>query len=107
MPSARKTDPETSHDAARSIKEPKLSESRLAIVRIFRKHGRMNDESLAAYYASLMSDGSAPYLSPSGLRSRRSELVDMGYLTDTGLRAPTYSGRQSIVWKAVSRARAN
>jgi hypothetical protein len=99
LPKWRKTDPVTSEEAAKSIPVPSLSNSRKAILDIFKKHKALHDEDLGAIYSTLASDGSAPYLSPSGLRSRRAELRDMGYLEDSGDRGKTYSGRSTIIWK--------
>jgi len=36
-------------------------------------------------------------------RPRRSELVSMGWVADSGQRRPTRSGRKATVWKAVRR----
>ena len=100
-PAWRGNDPETSQQAATSISKENLSASRQAILELFQKHGAMHDEDLAARYAVLASEGSAPFLSPSGLRSRRSELCRAGYLEDSADRGKTHSGRASIIWKVV------
>lgn len=105
LPKWRNTDPETSEAAAKSIPEPSLSDSRKAILEIFKRHGALHDEDLGAIYSTLASDGSAPYLSPSGLRSRRAELRDFGYLEDSGARGKTYSGRSTIIWKITEEGR--
>lgn len=100
-PAWREDDPDTSRQAAQSISKANLSASRQAILELFQKYGSMIDEDLSARYAILASEGSAPFLSPSGLRSRRSELCQSGYLVDSGERGKTHSGRASIIWKAV------
>ena len=98
-PSWRGNDPETSRQAAESISQAAMRESHLAILAVFKKHNALNDEELAALYSIQASEGSAPFLSPSGLRSRRSELHRAGYLKDSGTRTKTQSGRASIVWE--------
>lgn len=94
MPHARTTDPQTSHDAARSVS--KLTETYELIISIFEKFGSMNDEQLIQTWRA----SGLKAISDSGLRSRRSELVSMGKLEDSGTRAPMEaSGRSSIVWR--------
>lgn len=100
-PAWRNSDPETSQQAAKSIAKENLSASRQAILGLFQKYGPMIDEDVAARYSILAGEGSAPFLSPSGLRSRRSELCQAGYLEDSGGRGKTQSGRASIIWKLV------
>lgn len=104
-PTWRGDDPDTSRLAAQSISKTNLTASRQAILGLFQKHGSMFDENLAAYYSALASDGSAPYLSPSGLRSRRSELCEAGYLEDSGNRGKTHSGRATIIWQITDKGR--
>jgi hypothetical protein len=38
-------------------------------------------------------------MSVSGARTRRSELVDVGMVEDSGRRELTQAGRQTIVWR--------
>lgn len=92
---ARKTDPETSHEAARSVKD--LRRSQWEVYRAFQRLGKMTDEELLSEYQYV----SAHKQSDSGLRTRRKELVDLGWLRDTGERKTTYAGRSTIVWEAV------
>lgn len=40
-------------------------------------------------------------MSPSGARTRRKELVDLGLVEDTGVTILTKSGRGAIVWRMV------
>jgi hypothetical protein len=91
-PLARSTDPATSHEAARSV-EPHIT-SLQALVLKYLKDSPMTDEELVR----CLSDCS--YMSPSGIRTRRCELVRAGLVEDTGLTRPTRSGRRSIVWRA-------
>jgi DNA-binding Lrp family transcriptional regulator len=55
----------------------------------------MTDQALVERVGGLMS--------PSGARTRRRELVDLGFVEDTGMRIKLRSGRLSAVWKAVAR----
>lgn len=89
---ARRTDPWTSHEAAASVK---VRESQKLVLSLLRQ-GPATDEELAdrAHAASAA-------ISPSGLRTRRCELVVLGLAVDTGERRRTAAGRQTIVWAAV------
>jgi len=91
---ARRSDPDTSHAAARSLSDDKLRESQGAVLGHFVEHGPMTDLDLGNVY-----DG--PPQSPSGLRTRRSELVGRGLLEDAGTRKRLTSGRYAIVWRVV------
>lgn len=93
---ARRTDPETSHEAARTVTDIRCSQSE--VLRVFDAYGEMTDEQLLDSYSSTSSHEQ----SPSGLRTRRSELVKMGYLKDSGERATMSTGRQAIVWRTTS-----
>ena len=97
MPQARKTDPQTSHDAAKSVKD--VSKTKKAILSLLRKH--QTDMQLVANYTKLVRQNKAPRASESGIRSRRSELVWLGLVKDTGERQKLRSGRMAIVWKRV------
>ena len=88
---ARTTDPETSHRAAASVK--RICESQQAILDALRTHGPMHDELIFACVSDLMS--------PSGARTRRSELVRDGLVRDSMKRAKTASNRETIIWEAV------
>lgn len=92
QPVARRTDPRTSHAAAHSVTN--LTERREAVLYILGVIGRGTDEEIAANYP----DGMIPQ-SPSGLRTRRKELVDAGYVCDSHLRRRLRSGREAIVWE--------
>jgi hypothetical protein len=93
---ARRTDPETSHAAARSISSDKLRQSQDEVLRLFDVGGNMTDVEVA-----LLASVEGVVQSPSGLRTRRRELVDLGLLKDTGKRERLLSGRQAIVWGKV------
>lgn len=101
MPMARISDPETSHEAAASVK--KITETQKWIMYIFlKREAPITDEMLVAAYRGMMVASGAPYASESGIRSRRAELVRLGHLKDSGLRMKLVSGRNAIMW-AVAR----
>lgn len=88
---ARRTDPGTSHAAARSVEN--LRPRQLAILETLRRCGPLTDEGIAMRYVG-------PLQSPSGMRTRRRELVDAGLVEDTGERSRTRAGRSTILWGA-------
>ena len=90
---ARHSDPDTSHAAAQSLSSDKLRESQEAVLEHFVEHGPMTDVDLGNVY------GGPPRQSPSGLRTRRRELVDRGLMEDTGTRKKLPTGRRGIVWR--------
>lgn len=89
---ARNTDPKTSHAAADSVRN--ITATHKFVLALIEVHGPLNDEDLLALYLDQVG-----VISPSGLRSRRSELVDRGLVVDSGERVKMLSGRNSIVWK--------
>lgn len=91
---ARSADPDTSHAAAASLAPDKIRLSQHAVLRHLRRHGPMTDTEMVDSF-----DGKI-YQSPSGLRTRRKELVDRGLVIDTGKRETLESGRSAIVWDA-------
>lgn len=95
---ARRTDPQTSHDAAASIAADQLRDSQRAVLDVLRHHGPIDDHTLEGIYGML---DQLPPQSVSGLRTRRRELVERGLVADTGERVKLPSGRTAIVWKAV------
>lgn len=92
MPKVRKTDPETSHEAADSVENVTLTQE--YILRALRRP--RNDAQLIEAYRAYKT---APRASESGIRSRRAELVDAGLVDDSGKRVKMPSGRFSIVWE--------
>lgn len=98
-PVARNTDPDTSWEAARSIPRERIRRSQQAILTILQWRGPSTDEGIWDRLAR--KDLDAPRMSPSGARTRRSELVAMGKVRDSGKRERLQSGRQAIVWEAV------
>lgn len=91
---ARSADPDTSHAAAASLAPDKIRLSQHAVLRHLRRHGPMTDTEMVDSF-----DGKI-YQSPSGLRTRRKELVDRGLVIDTGKRETLESGRSATVWDA-------
>lgn len=92
LPTARRTDPATSHAAAASVRNPELDRARVYAALA---EGPMTDEQILercrAHYA--------PQISPSGARTRRSELVRTGLVRDSGRRTRLSSGRLAIIWE--------
>lgn len=91
MAHARKTDPTTSHAAAASVKDITTTQEFILMA----LHKPLTDVALVSAYRAYKS---APPASESGIRSRRSELVALGKVVDTGARERLESGRQAIVW---------
>lgn len=90
---ARSSDPGTSHAAAASIPVGELRESQQAVLALLREVGPLTDDEILECY-----QGRLPWQSPSGLRTRRAELVDAGFVKDTGERRTLRSRRLAIVW---------
>lgn len=92
-PKARASDPETSRKAASSVTN--MTKKRQHVMATFRRYGSLTDEQLVSVYGQM--DDVADQ-SDSGLRTRRSELVKMGLLCDTGQTRRIRSGRMAVVW---------
>jgi len=93
-PVARRTDPATSWAAAESVSERTIRKTQQEVLDILARRGPSTDEEIAE--SAFRRDSQQ---SPSGLRTRRRELVDVGLVVDTGTRRPTKAGRMSIVWR--------
>lgn len=88
---ARRSDPDTSHDAAASVGDTtQLQRLILWSLASAPKHD-------AALIVSLENDIFKAW-SDAGIRTRRRELVEMGRVRDSGQRVTLPTGRQSIVW---------
>lgn len=88
---ARTTDPPTSHEAAASLSQIHITMTRQHILDILDKNrDGLTDEQIAERFTM-------PF-TPSGIRTRRSELVAGGLVVDTGRKALTRSRRRAIVW---------
>lgn len=103
---ARRSDPETSHQAA-SAASVDIKESQRCVLRVYRWRGRaMLDEELIAAYADART--SWPDLmeqSESGIRSRRCELERAGYLEKTGERRRTPGGNPTNEFQLTPKGR--
>ena len=88
-PAARKTDPETSHQAADEHQDIRANDRRRAL-EIDRAHPEgLTDHELGALMGRQQTSAG----------KRRCELRDAGYIVDSGQRRPTPSGSTAIVWK--------
>ena len=99
---ARDSDPDTSHAAAESVR--RITETQEAIADLMRHIGRpMTDTEIAYRYGEWREHfGDAiPRSSPSGLRTRRSELVERKIVRDSGKRERLPSRRHAILWEIV------
>lgn len=94
---ARRNDPETSHEAAASVKD--ISKTHERILEVLDRYGPATDEEIYRYYFNLAELFSWPPASPSGLRSRRAELVTLGKVYDTGKKGHTSAGRPTTIWE--------
>jgi predicted ArsR family transcriptional regulator len=94
MALARNTDPQTSHEAAARVSNTSATQRTILQLLAFPR----SDEELVRAFEELAKSGLADYASPSGIRTRRAELTDMGYVEDSELRTKTASGRTAIVW---------
>jgi hypothetical protein len=72
-PRARTSHPETSKAAAASVRKQTASHRR--ILALFKLYGDMTDETLATYLNEAQQATGMKPMSPSGIRSRRSELA--------------------------------
>lgn len=91
---ARSTDPRTSKAAAAKLVN--LGPVRDAIINALYTFGPQTDEGIAAIFRKY---AAFPRCSPSGLRSRRSELVAMRLVEDSGETGKTEMGNPAIIWR--------
>jgi hypothetical protein len=98
---ARRADPETSHQAAASVQHTRWSQQCvLYLLRAQREP--VTDERIVELYEEARDRFQVfPQQSPSGIRTRRSELVRQGLVEYTGIRVPLASGRNARTWAAV------
>lgn len=98
MPFARKKDPATSKLAASRVKN--VLSTRDVVLDIMTRKGPMIDAKLISEYQKAAAKGKAPMASESGIRTRRSELVQLGQVIATDKVAKTPYGRAAVVWAA-------
>lgn len=91
MPHARTTDPQTSHEAAKSVQNQQTI--RYWVLKLLDKP--RTDVELLEVYRNMKY---APRASDSGIRTRRAELVAEGLVKDTGAHKKLESGRHAIIW---------
>ena len=112
---ARNTDPDTSHEAARTVRNQGFVHN--LIINLLSTYGPMTDEEIRSAYErhrtnalagrnalGIIAEGVGhwPSISASGLRTRRSELVRyFGRVRDSGKRRTLPTGRKAIVWELV------
>jgi hypothetical protein len=80
---ARRTDPETSHEAAAGVRDITAKQAAVLYVMKTRAHG-LHLAGLVDLYQRHFRGGDVPKQSESGIRSRAAELVDLGKLVVTG-----------------------
>lgn len=98
-PRARRADPQTSHSAAASVRGVSATHARVKA--LLRDEGPMTDEGIAEAWERMVTIAAWPRVSPSGLRTRRAELVDRGEVVDTLRTTMTQAGRLTTVWAAL------
>lgn len=98
---SRLTDPDTSREAAQGLGD--LSKNQRALLSFWRefRSGVMADLDLVRHYQS---DHRAVSQSPSGIRSRRAELVTLGLVEACGT-TPIF-GRKHTLWKLTAKGKA-
>ena len=99
-PATRTGDPETSHQAARTVK---YGPNQKAVFECFQYFGAMHDGQLIERYPAwrerMLDFRPIPMQTDSGLRSRRADLVKLGYLRDSHKRALLPTKRNATIWE--------
>ncbi len=88
---ARRSDPTTSHDAARSVD---VKRGQALVLEMVRQYGPCTDD-----YLCTSASMQRLTISPSGVRTRRKELADKGLVVAVGT-GKTASGRAARIWAA-------
>lgn len=92
---ARTSDPETSKAAAASVDPNRVREIRQRVLSVFRAQGAMTQRDLVKRYWARY--GECP---ESSIRTRCKELVEGGFVKDTGRTTRLPSGRLAVIWAA-------
>lgn len=77
----------------------KLRASQARVLAMFKLYGDLHDQALVTYLNDMEKAAGLPPMSPSGARTRRSELVKLGKLRETG--QVVANGRHVTVWGLV------
>lgn len=93
---ARRSDPETSHAAADAVRPQYARAIRELIGEILDVKGPLTDEEIYRELSKLLPIGDP---SPSGARTRRSELVKAGDVEYAGYTRTLSTGREGRVWR--------
>ena len=88
---ARRTDPPTAHAAAASVREQTIRALHRLIADILTTAGPLSDSDIL-----IQLHDRDVLATPSGARTRRSELVHAGLVIDSGQRGTTPTGRRTI-----------
>ena len=96
---ARNTDPQTSHDAAESVK--RIEEQRRAIFALL-DGTPMCDEKLVEQYEMWEKIDNFPQVTPQRIRTARADLVKLGQVVATEYKERMRSGRYGIIWRVTA-----
>lgn len=88
----RRNDPETSWEAALSISSDKSARIYRNIMYVLNRAPHTDEELITVLIGFKFT--------PSGIRSRRNELVETGWVYNTGYKRNTRAGHPAIVWAA-------
>lgn len=98
MAHARAGDPQTSHDAARSVDADTMRALHIIQLRLLSIEPDTHS-GLWGKYLAHRDDMDWPIVSLSGFRTRVSELVHAAFVEDSGRRAVLPTGRRSVIWR--------
>lgn len=98
---AKRDDPGTSWEAARSIDPNQLRAREQAVLRVMKVYGPLHNDAIIVRYREHTGAWSLPSQTDQSIRSRRSELTVKGLVIDTGDKVVLASGRRAVVWRAI------